>query len=713
MHPILLYLLKMILCSGILYGYYRVALYNEKFHQWNRFYLLAALGLSVVIPFLEISVAPETPPTALVFVLESLPAQYIAPQKTVFTTENILGALALSVSLFLLLRMVIGFWQSIYRPYRQGHITPLQEVSIILTNEKAAPYSFFQWLFWRQDMDPDTTHGKRVLIHELTHIRELHSIDKLFAELLLIVCWFNPFFWLIKKELYLIHEFLADRRAIENNNGAAFAEMILRSIHNDLPVALASPLFTSQLKRRLKMITTSNKPQFSYLRRLSALIAMVGVSLLLMLTIEQSMAQQAPPPPPPPPAPKALPDSIKSIRVNKADGKETVTIQLKNGIVRKMTLKEAIKKGYPVFPPPPPPPPAPPAPPAPPHPPVAGFSKEIQSVDIYQEKGIDMVKVVTQKGEVKKMTLEQAHKNGYLLAPPAPPAPPVPPASKAEGYKITGKGYKLTGTNDPTDEPLYVYAGLIISKAQMAQIDPNNIEPIDVLKGESAIAAYGDKGKNGVIKITPKNADYSHNTPTVLLKDVVVVGYGPKNAQPASQEKTRINLKSIDGKNAPLYVLDGKVISEEEMNAVDPNHIESISVLKDESATKAYGSKGQNGVVLIATKLKGSVSDKIFTKTEQQAVFPGGHEGWIRHLQKNLRYPDKAIDKGTQGKASIQFLVDKAGNLSDFKILENPGDGLGEEALRVIKEGPKWEPAEQNDKKVIARVVQVVTFRLE
>ena len=62
MHPILLYLLKMFICSGILYGYYRAALYNERFHQWNRFYLLAALGLSMLIPLLEISITADNPP---------------------------------------------------------------------------------------------------------------------------------------------------------------------------------------------------------------------------------------------------------------------------------------------------------------------------------------------------------------------------------------------------------------------------------------------------------------------------------------------------------------------------------------------------------------------------------------------------------------------------------------------------------------------------
>ena len=54
-----IYLLKMLICSAVLYGYYRAALFNERFHQWNRFYLLAAMLLSVVVPFVNIPLFTE------------------------------------------------------------------------------------------------------------------------------------------------------------------------------------------------------------------------------------------------------------------------------------------------------------------------------------------------------------------------------------------------------------------------------------------------------------------------------------------------------------------------------------------------------------------------------------------------------------------------------------------------------------------------------
>ena len=684
MHPVLLYLLKMLLCSGILYGYYRVALYNERFHQWNRFYLLGAMLLSVVVPLIEIPLLAHEQSDGLVYVIETLPATIVAKAVPLFTTEQLVWSVIFLVSLILLVRLVYGLYFTIYKPYHNGEVSVREDIDVVITETPSAPYSFFRLLFWRSDMDPDSPHGKRVLLHELTHIREKHSADKLFVELLLVVCWFNPFFWLIRKELYVIHEFLADSKAIEQNNGAAFAEMILQTMNASHLSPLTNPFFSSNLKRRLKMITTSNKPQFSYLRRITALVSMVSLSFVLMLTIENGFAQQAPPPPPPPPAaptpppppPKIdLPDSIKSIQVKAINGVAMATITLKNGKVRKMPLDEAMKKGYPI---PPPPPPAP------------------------------------------------------------APQPPLPALAD---INLTIKGNTLMKL-EPGKEPLVIYAGLEITQAQLNQINPDQIESIDVLKGESATALYGDKGKNGVIKITPKTQIYTQNPGNRNdPKEIVVTGYStlekPDNLKivqgyPLNESnkevvvtgyptnsKSNYKIKTATGyplENPPLHVLNGKIISQTELEAFDPTNIVKVNILKDQKAIDAYGEKGKYGVVEIEIRQNASSEesfDKKFIVGEKKPSFPGGGEGWTKHLLMNLRYPDKAIDGGIQGVAKISFFVDKMGNLSDFQIVQNPGSGLGEEALRVIKEGPNWEPAEQNGKMVSARVTQVVTFRLE
>jgi protein TonB len=116
---------------------------------------------------------------------------------------------------------------------------------------------------------------------------------------------------------------------------------------------------------------------------------------------------------------------------------------------------------------------------------------------------------------------------------------------------------------------------------------------------------------------------------------------------------------------------------------------------------------------VVAPKVVEEDYTKVFTKVENPAEFPGGQSEWIRYLQKNLRYPEQAIENGTQGVVRVQFIVDREGNISEVQALNDPGDGLAEEAVRIIKKGPKWRPAEQNGRKVIYRHIQAITFKLE
>ncbi len=166
-----------------------------------------------------------------------------------------------------------------------------------------------------------------------------------------------------------------------------------------------------------------------------------------------------------------------------------------------------------------------------------------------------------------------------------------------------------------------------------------------------------------------------------------------------------------------------KIVKDEEVKEDEkPPEIEKIEEAKigtiNQEGTKDVGivappveSKGVAEVV--APKVVEEDYDKVFTKVENPAEFPGGQSEWTRYLQKNLRYPDEAIDNGTQGVVRVQFIVDREGNISEVQSLNDPGDGLAEEAVRIIKKGPKWKPAEQNGRKVIYRHIQAITFRLE
>lgn len=98
---------------------------------------------------------------------------------------------------------------------------------------------------------------------------------------------------------------------------------------------------------------------------------------------------------------------------------------------------------------------------------------------------------------------------------------------------------------------------------------------------------------------------------------------------------------------------------------------------------------------------------------EKESDYPGGSRGWIRYIQKNLKYPQRAMNSNVQGQVRVGFVVDKAGKVLDTYINKSVEYSLDEEALRIINESGKWEPAFQNGQQVKSYKLQPINFRLE
>lgn len=105
----------------------------------------------------------------------------------------------------------------------------------------------------------------------------------------------------------------------------------------------------------------------------------------------------------------------------------------------------------------------------------------------------------------------------------------------------------------------------------------------------------------------------------------------------------------------------------------------------------------------------------IFEKVEIEASFPGGEAKWRQYLERNLSSFNPADEGAPAGTYTtyVQFVVDKEGNISDVRALTNHGYGMEDAAMRVIKKGPKWNPAIQNQRQVKAYRKQPITFRVE
>ncbi|HEX2536589.1 MAG TPA: N-acetylmuramoyl-L-alanine amidase, partial [Chitinophagaceae bacterium] len=107
--------------------------------------------------------------------------------------------------------------------------------------------------------------------HELVHVREKHSLDKLFLQLVLVFFWYNPFFWIIRNELRDIHEFMADKKAVAQEGTAALARMILQAAYPQRFNAFINPFFQTSVKRRIAMLSKLQHPRVTYFSRILAL----------------------------------------------------------------------------------------------------------------------------------------------------------------------------------------------------------------------------------------------------------------------------------------------------------------------------------------------------------------------------------------------------------------------------------------------------------
>jgi TonB family protein len=104
--------------------------------------------------------------------------------------------------------------------------------------------------------------------------------------------------------------------------------------------------------------------------------------------------------------------------------------------------------------------------------------------------------------------------------------------------------------------------------------------------------------------------------------------------------------------------------------------------------------------------------DSSFVPVDVPPEFPGGLEPFSQYVYKKIKYPPYERENNIQGKAYISFVVERDGSLTDFKIVSAPSKGLGEEALRIIKDSPKWKPGIQNGRPVRVQYTVPVNFVL-
>ncbi|WES99216.1 M56 family metallopeptidase [Chryseobacterium arthrosphaerae] len=282
MEAILLYFGKTILCSGVMFLYYQLSLKDKTFHHYNRFYLLAAIVISLLLPLIRIDDFTIEVNSDVYMLLDRI--QNFNTDKKLDNGNlyfNIIFSALGLVSFYFLGRLTYGIFK-IRQFKKQFQKESFDGINFYRTDLTEAPFSYFKNLFWKNTITLNSEVGKQILKHEMVHIEQKHSFDKIFIEIITAVFWFNPFFHIIKKEINLIHEYLADKKAVKHSDTKAFAQMLLASHFSGTQLPAASPFLSSNLKKRLKMLQKP-KTKFGYARRIFALPVLFSVAFAYLV----------------------------------------------------------------------------------------------------------------------------------------------------------------------------------------------------------------------------------------------------------------------------------------------------------------------------------------------------------------------------------------------------------------------------------------------
>jgi len=298
------YALRMMLVSSVLYGYYFAFLRNRRFHSYNRWYLLVGTLLSFLLPLAHLSFhLPWLHDTAssnsLLTIIRTgkIPAEAGAgtppSQRGQLNISGILTAGYCLVALVLLSRLI----RSVHRISRSAGKYPstrIGSIRFLRTSEKGAPFSFFSWLFWDEQIDPHQGAGHLMFLHESYHIRQRHTLDILGLELARSVCWFNPFFHFVAREIKVLHEFAADQYALSGGQQSRehlnYAELLVwQSVGSSQAPPVTHSFFYNQLKRRISMLTQTTNHRTNPVSRIIALPLLVLLTGLFTTAPAQSI----------------------------------------------------------------------------------------------------------------------------------------------------------------------------------------------------------------------------------------------------------------------------------------------------------------------------------------------------------------------------------------------------------------------------------------
>ena len=505
-----IYILKSSVCLVLFYLFFRLLLSKETFHRFNRMALLGVLFFSLLIPCIEVTTRHQVEvqqamlsieQLLLMAELEATPVDADVVQETsAISWVQVVLLVYLAGILFLACRNIYSLI-CLFRLIHSGKHEKLEKGgTLVVHNQEIAPFSWMKYIvISRKDLKEN---GREILIHEMAHINHRHSVDLLVADICIFFQWFNPGAWLLKQELQNIHEYEADETVInEGVNAKEYQLLLIKKAVGTRLYSMANSFNHSKLKKRITMMLKEKSNPWARLKYLYVLpLAAIAVTAFarpeisetmeeisvakvndLAAIVEKKSEENVVKEPADTAKNKVI---VVGYRAEKKDsvltsGEKEVAVSVRgiSGEEKTLVIINGKESDYEV---------------------VNALNPErIESISvigaekaikIYGEKakdGLMNIKLYSEKKfKPKKIEIGSLNK------------------TRLDALNSGAKNWGVTFHSATGGKPLIIIDGKEASGDDpLANVSPDRIRSISVLKDKNALAAYGDKGKNGVIEV--------------------------------------------------------------------------------------------------------------------------------------------------------------------------------------------------------------------
>ena len=674
----LAYFLKINVAIALFYAFYRLFFYKDTFFTWRRAALLCFFAISAVYPLLNIQtwITEQQPMVAMADLYADivLPEFTITPEQATSDWKTLLlqtvGFAYWGMVIVLAIRFFIQLAGIIRLAFRCRK-AKIGNTNVHLLRQASGPFSFFHWIFIHPTSHTEDELSE-ILTHEQTHANQWHSIDVLVSEIVCIFCWFNPFAWLMKREIRTNLEYLADNRVLETGHDSkAYQYHLLGLSHHKAAATIYNSFNVLPLKKRIKMM---NKKRTREIGRTKYLMFLPLAALLMIISNIEAVARTTK---------EMAKDVIEAVEENLASNSTTPEMEVATEAIpvetpisqqdkdKLVTYKGKVvdKDGKPVE------------------------GAELL-IDGSHKLPQDQSFVTDKNGNFSFMAFENAH-IGVIW-------------NKNDKYMLKGIRYDQKERTN-----------LKIVMDDQWQNPPSNDPNNPVFEVVEIMPEFPDGGMSGLMQFLSKNIQYPINAQKNHTQGRVTVQFVVNKDGSISEPKIIRGVDpDLDGEAIRVISLMPKW--KPGMQKGQPVRVKyTVPVmfrLSDDGQKEEYKpipKIDETVVVGYASKQAPTEEDPVFEVVENMPEFAGGMGGLMQYLSKNIKYPVEAQKAGIQGRVIMQVIIDKNGNVTNPKVTQPVDPLLDTEAIRVTASMPKWKPGTQRGMPVNVKYTFPIVFRLQ